>query len=107
MNDHPRVSILTLSCKEASRLVSEGLDRELTTKELWALRIHTFLCSACRNFAKQMRLLRTAFGLAPEPLRVAYDLPTIELSAERRAAIKRMLSDPSSSGPAPSDGSLS
>lgn len=93
MNENPRVSILSLSCREASRLISEGLDRDLTLKERWALKLHTILCASCRKFAKQMRLLRGVLGLAPESLRVAVDPQTIELSDERRLAIKRLLSE--------------
>ena len=48
------------SCKEVSRLVSEGLDRDLAFGERVALRVHFLMCKGCRNFEAQMMLLRRA-----------------------------------------------
>jgi hypothetical protein len=48
------------SCKEVSRLVSEGLDRDLAFGERVALRVHFLMCKGCRNFEAQLKLLRTA-----------------------------------------------
>ncbi|HEY9197929.1 MAG TPA: zf-HC2 domain-containing protein [Gammaproteobacteria bacterium] len=49
-----------LTCKDASRLVSEGLERPLGWRERWALRLHLWLCDNCRRFERQIRLLRRA-----------------------------------------------
>ena len=49
-----------LPCKEVSRLVSQGLDRELALSERAALRLHFFICEGCRNFNHQMHFLRRA-----------------------------------------------
>jgi len=46
------------SCKEVSRLVSEGLDRDLGFGERVALRVHFLMCKGCRNFERQMTMLR-------------------------------------------------
>lgn len=43
-----------LNCKEATRLLSEKKDRPLSGKEKISLTVHTMICSACRNFGKQM-----------------------------------------------------
>jgi len=51
---------LKLTCKEAHRLVSEGLDRDLSLIERVRLRIHLGICDACNNFNGQMNLLRRA-----------------------------------------------
>jgi len=48
------------TCKEISRLVSQGLDRELGTFARWKLRIHLAACDACAQFDRQMRFLREA-----------------------------------------------
>jgi predicted anti-sigma-YlaC factor YlaD len=48
------------SCKEVTRLVSEGLDRELGFGERVALRVHFMMCKGCRNFEDQMAQLRKA-----------------------------------------------
>ena len=49
-----------LSCKEATRLVSEGLDRRLGLAERLGLRLHLAICDGCSNFKKQVGLLRRA-----------------------------------------------
>ena len=48
------------TCKEVHRLVSEGLDRDLSIVERWRMRLHLMMCDACGNFSKQMSLLRRA-----------------------------------------------
>ena len=49
-----------LSCKEASRLVSQGLDRNLGFGERIALRVHLAICDGCTNFKSQVAFLRRA-----------------------------------------------
>jgi predicted anti-sigma-YlaC factor YlaD len=48
-----------MNCKQATQLLSEKMDRTLTTKEKLALKMHITLCSACRQFGNQMIDLRT------------------------------------------------
>ena len=49
-----------LSCKETTRLVSQGLDRELAFGERVALRVHFAYCVGCRRANRQMMFLRRA-----------------------------------------------
>jgi predicted anti-sigma-YlaC factor YlaD len=49
-----------MNCKEATRLMSEDLDRPLDWRERVALRFHLMMCSGCRNFKVQIGFLRTA-----------------------------------------------
>jgi hypothetical protein len=49
-----------LTCKESTRLVSQGLDRELAFGERVALRLHLAICLGCRRAGAQMRFLRKA-----------------------------------------------
>jgi predicted anti-sigma-YlaC factor YlaD len=49
-----------LSCKQVTRLVSQGLDRELGFAERVRLRVHLAICDGCTNFKKQMDILRRA-----------------------------------------------
>lgn len=49
-----------LSCKETTRLVSQGLDRDLGFAERVALRVHFAYCLGCRRAGRQMRFLRRA-----------------------------------------------
>ena len=51
---------MMLSCKEVTRLVSQGLDRDLGFAERVRLRVHFAICSGCTNFRKQMDFLRRA-----------------------------------------------
>jgi len=51
---------LMASCREVTRLVSEGLDRDLAFGERVALRVHFMMCKGCRNFEDQMERLRAA-----------------------------------------------
>ena len=49
-----------LSCKDTTRLVSQGLDRELAFGERVALRLHLAICLGCRRAGRQMAYLRRA-----------------------------------------------
>lgn len=52
------------TCAQVSRLVSEGMDRELGTLERTRVRMHLWICSGCTNFSKQVRILREAIRKA-------------------------------------------
>lgn len=49
-----------VSCKRATELLSEQLDRELTLEESAALRAHLLICRGCRAVDHQFRFLRNA-----------------------------------------------
>ena len=51
---------MMLSCKEVSRLVSQGLDRRLGFVERVRLRVHLLICDGCTNFKKHVEFLRKA-----------------------------------------------
>jgi anti-sigma factor RsiW len=51
---------MNLSCKEASRLMSQAEDRELSQSERAALAAHLAICKACRAASDQMQQLRRA-----------------------------------------------
>ena len=61
------------TCREVHRLVSEGLDRELSLLERTRMRAHLLVCRACQNFNGQVTLMRRAVrnmdipGLPPFP----------------------------------------
>ena len=54
--------MLMLTCKEASRLSSEGLDRKLSVGEWLALRMHLALCEGCSRVKEQFQFLRQAMS---------------------------------------------
>ena len=83
--------ILTLTCDESTRLVSESLDRELPAGERWAVRLHALSCRSCRRFRRQLLFLRDAVrrgagGMDADPLELG-----AALSPEARERIKQSL----------------
>lgn len=59
--------MIMISCKEASRLVSERLDRQLGITERARLRIHLTICVACGRVTRQFDFLRRAARAYPGP----------------------------------------
>jgi len=53
---------MKLSCRDASRLLSQSMERKLSLAEQAKLRLHLALCDACRNFGRQLKRLRQAAG---------------------------------------------
>ena len=51
---------MLLSCKETTRLLSQGEDRALGFGERVALRLHLAICDGCRHVRAQLRFLRLA-----------------------------------------------
>jgi hypothetical protein len=51
---------MTLTCKDVTRLVSEGLDRDLAVGERTRLLAHYAICKGCRNLRERMQFLRRA-----------------------------------------------
>lgn len=49
-----------ISCKKASRLASEQLERQLSLRERFLLRWHMAYCTGCRRMEKQFAFLRNA-----------------------------------------------
>ena len=51
------------TCKEISKLISESHDRPLSWIDRVKIRLHLAMCFICRNFSKQVDMIRT-FGRA-------------------------------------------
>ena len=49
-----------LDCKDASQLISQSLDRSLTLRERFALKLHLFICIFCRRFNQQLQTIQVA-----------------------------------------------
>ena len=47
-----------MNCRQVTRLLSDSQEYELSLKYRIITRIHVMLCSGCRNFGKQLNLLR-------------------------------------------------
>ena len=47
-----------LTCKQASQIISQSLDRNLSWQERLTLRLHLFICKYCKRFSQQLSTLR-------------------------------------------------
>ena len=59
--------VIMRTCKDVSRLLSEGLDRDLALGERAAVRVHLFICTACSRVKTQFEFLRRAAAQYPGP----------------------------------------
>ena len=57
---------MMIMCREATKLMSLKLDRPLTRREQLQLRMHTFMCSACKRCEAQFELLHRLGDELPE-----------------------------------------
>ena len=58
---------MRLTCEQATRLLSERQDRELTLGEKAGVRLHTAICPGCREFGRQMSSLRELIRAQKRP----------------------------------------
>jgi hypothetical protein len=77
-----------LTCKETSLLVSQSLDRKLPWGERVAVRLHLFVCEACKRFKAQTEFLRRAVRRGAEQLEEA---SALKLSSPARQRIARAM----------------
>ena len=49
-----------ISCKDASRLVSQQQDGDVSSWQRLVLRLHLAVCDGCERLERQLRFLRTA-----------------------------------------------
>ena len=51
---------MTPTCQDATRLLSESMDRTLPLRTRLALTLHIVLCRGCRAYRRQLLLIRHA-----------------------------------------------
>jgi hypothetical protein len=51
-----------LNCKQTSQLISQSLDRPLTLRERFELKLHLIICKYCRQFSQHLQTLRVAIN---------------------------------------------
>lgn len=78
---------MMISCKEATKLISDSMDRPLSLRRRFALRLHLFMCRFCSRYRKQSFLIREAMR------RLAHEEDTpgtsdLSLTPEARDRIK-------------------
>jgi len=49
-----------MNCYEATRLISESQERDLSVSEKVTLRVHILMCTGCKNFSVQIPFLGQA-----------------------------------------------
>jgi predicted AAA+ superfamily ATPase len=79
---------LSPTCRDASRLQSEALDKKLSLSKRLGLWLHLLICKWCRRYGKQIRFLRSAAQECPDHLTEAGPQ---KLSAEARERIRQRL----------------
>ncbi len=86
------------SCKQVSVLVSAALEQKPSWTERLRISLHLLFCKACRNFARQMTILRTAARHLADHMG-DLDIPT--LPSEARDRIRKVLHrcEPHDNGP--------
>ncbi|MBW2538960.1 MAG: zf-HC2 domain-containing protein [Deltaproteobacteria bacterium] len=77
-----------LTCKEATRLVSESLDHKLPLRQQMAVWIHLLMCKFCARYRKQLLMLR---DLAEHSFYLEEMQPHVALPQEARERIQRSL----------------
>jgi predicted anti-sigma-YlaC factor YlaD len=82
-----------LSCKEATRLLSEKLDHELTLWQRMSLRMHVMMCSACRAYGRQLAILNRLIPQYFHREQAAVEPPAEHLSPEARQRMKELVRD--------------
>ena len=79
-----------LSCKQASQLVSQSLDRKLNMRERFALRLHLLICKYCLRFSQQLTAMRVALLRNTQAIEIDASLT---LSPEAKARITQALNN--------------
>jgi hypothetical protein len=82
------LTLLSPTCKEATRLQSSAMDRKLSLFEKIGLRLHLLLCAWCRRYGTQLKFLRSTAHQCEE--HENSELPQT-LSPEARERIRQKL----------------
>lgn len=83
-----------LSCKDATRLISESMDTALPVGKRIVVRIHLLVCRFCARYERQLLLIRETLRRL-DAGRVRPEDPAGDgLSEEARDRIKRSLRTP-------------
>ncbi len=80
-----------MSCKEVSRLLSESMERKLSSWERIGLWFHLSMCKLCKGFSKDLQQLREAARRHAEDVENDTGDSDAVLSSEARERMKRRL----------------
>ena len=76
-------------CKEIAKIISASLDRSLTLREKFVMKLHLVACKPCVRYLEQSHFLSSAASQLDDQLKD--QLFTGRLSEEARARIKEVL----------------
>ncbi len=77
-----------LTCKEASRIISDGLEQDLPLIDRILVRGHLMMCKTCGYYKKQITALKDLLGNCGDSEHLSYSDP---LPDNLREQIKSML----------------
>ncbi|HEY2865461.1 MAG TPA: zf-HC2 domain-containing protein [Pyrinomonadaceae bacterium] len=77
------------ACKEIVKIISASIDRKLTVRERFVMRLHLAACEPCVHYLEQSQLLSSAARTIDQHLKS--DLYAGQLSNEAREQIRNML----------------
>lgn len=77
------------ACKEVVKIISASLDRPLTLKERFVVKLHLLTCRPCERYLQQSEFLQKATHQLDDKLKE--DVLTGRLSDEARTRIKEIL----------------
>ena len=80
--------LLFMPCDGISELVSESLDRDLTSVERFGAWLHLLYCTACRRYRRHTQAIRTMLHAAQATMS---DWSELKLSPEVRARMTDLL----------------
>jgi len=83
-----------LTCRQASQLISESLDRRLTFSDRLKIRFHLFICDACNRFNIQIEQLCAAIKILT---RETENDSSIALPSDAKARIRKEIISASAS----------
>jgi hypothetical protein len=78
----------TPTCPEVVRILSLGMDKQLSLSMRMKLRIHYLMCSFCERYMKQLKYIRQVSREFPEKIGEVSDE---KLSAEAKTRMKEAL----------------
>ena len=81
------------SCRELAPVMSQSLDRPLSLRENFQLKLHIIVCVWCERYMKQLRQMRDAVRLRAE-IEVNEEIDSSQtLSDEARERLKKALKE--------------
>lgn len=79
------------SCRELAPVMSQSLDRSLTFRERFEMKLHILVCTWCERYMKQLDQMRKAVRLKAESDAKDEALSSPALSDDARERLKQAL----------------